>query len=230
MPLTPATLVGRYKRFLSDHRLEDGSVVTAHCANPGAMTGIADPGMATWLREAAGRGRKLAWSWELVRAGGTLVGCHTGRPNEIVAEAIAGGAVAPLAGYRNIRREVPYGERSRVDFLLQDAALPDCYVEVKNCHLVRRKRLAEFPDAVTRRGRRHMEELADVAEGGARAVVIWCVQRADCEAFTVADDIDPGFGEALREAAGRGVETFAYSCRLTLEGIALDRQLPIRLA
>ncbi len=228
LPLKRATLVRRYKRFLSDHLLEDGSIVTAHCANPGAMTGIAEEGMTTWLQESGDPRRKLKWSWELVCADGGLVGCHTGKPNGLVEEAIGNGVITELAGYETIRREVAYGSHSRVDFLLQDPSRPDCYVEVKNCHLHRNAALAEFPDSVTKRGARHMDELASMVEAGNRAVVVWCVQRMDCEAFAIAGDIDPGFNAAAASAVMQGVETFAYSCRLTTDEIVIARQLPIR--
>ena len=228
-PLLPAVLLRRYKRFLSDHRLENGEVVTAHCANPGSMTGIAEAGMATWLKPASKPGRKLGWDWELVVADDTLVGCHTGRPNALIEEAIRAGTIAELAGYGGLRREVACGAGSRIDMLLAGNGRPDCYVEVKNCHMRRRGRLAEFPDAVTDRGARHMGELAALAGAGFRAAVVYCVQRADCEAFRVAADIDPAYDAALRAALARGVEALAYSCRLSLEGIVVERRLPIVL-
>ena len=229
-PLLPAVLVRRYKRFLSDHRLENGQVVVAHCANPGAMTGIAEAGKATWLKPASNPRRKLGWDWELVAADGTLVGCHTGRPNALVEEAIRAGTIAELAGYDSLRREVMCGANSRIDMLLTGQDRPGCYVEVKNCHLRRRAGLAEFPDAVTARGARHMATLAAQVEAGFRAVVVYCVQRADCEAFQVAADIDPGYAAALGDALARGVEALAYSCRLSLEGIVVERRLPVVLA
>ena len=228
-PLRRATLVRRYKRFLSDHRLADGRIVTAHCANPGQMTGIAEAGMRTWLRDVSGGKRKLDWSWELVCADGGLVGCHTGRPNQLVEEAIARNRIPELAGYRSLRREVAWGEHSRFDFRLDDAAHGSCFVEVKNCHMRRWGTCAEFPDAVTTRGARHMEELVSVVRAGHRAVVIWCVQRMDCDSFAIAGDIDPGFQGAVTQAAAMGVETLAYSCRLTTEGIEIDRRIPVRL-
>ncbi|MDA0220881.1 MAG: DNA/RNA nuclease SfsA, partial [Proteobacteria bacterium] len=137
-PLVPARLVQRYKRFLSDHELADGTVVTAHCANPGGMIGIREPGMRTWLAPAGNPGRKLQWDWEVVEADGTLIGCHTGRPNALVEEAILSGAIPELAGYATLRREVPYGTRSRVDMVLSGPGRADCFVEVKNCHMRRR--------------------------------------------------------------------------------------------
>ncbi|MBN35570.1 MAG: DNA/RNA nuclease SfsA [Rhodospirillaceae bacterium] len=228
-PLRRATFVQRYKRFLSDHRLESGEVVTAHCANPGGMIGIKDPGMATWLAPAGNPKRKLQWDWELVEADDTLIGCHTGRPNALVEEAILNGTIEELSGYAELRREVKYGTNSRIDMLLTDPDRPDCYVEVKNCHMRRDTTLAEFPDAVTTRGAKHMNELALMVEAGHRSVLIYCIQRMDCEGFTTADDIDPGYDAALRDALARGVEAYAYSCRLSPQEIVIDRRLPIVL-
>jgi len=228
-PLVPARLVARYKRFLSDHRLETGEIVTAHCANPGGMIGIREPGLRTWLAPAVGEKRKLRWDWELVEADGTLIGCHTGRPNALVEEAIRGGRIPELAGYGTIRREVRYGTNSRVDLVLEAAGRPDCYVEVKNCHMRRSGTLAEFPDAVTTRGAKHMAELATVVASGRRAVLVYCIQRMDCGGFTTAADIDPAYDAALRAAIEGGVEVLPYACTLTSEGIELTHRLPLVL-
>ena len=227
LPLRRATLLTRYKRFLSDHRFDDGSTVTAHVANPGAMTGLVDEGLETWLSPAANPKRKLPFSWELVRIGQGLVGVNTGWPNRLAAEAIEAGAIPPLAGYDTIRREVAYGTRSRVDLLLETPDRPPCYVEVKNVHL-KRGPAAEFPDSVTARGTKHLRELAAVAQGGARAVMLYVVQREDCDSFTLAADIDPAYAAAFAEARTSGVEALAYACRLRTEGIAVDR--PLRFA
>ncbi len=227
LPLRRATLLTRYKRFLSDHRFEDGSTVTAHVANPGAMTGLVDEGLETWLSPAANPKRKLPFSWEMVRIGQGLVGVNTGWPNRLAADAIEAGAIPPLAGYDTIRREVAYGTRSRVDFLLEAPDRPPCYVEVKNVHL-KRGPAAEFPDSVTARGTKHLRELAAVAQGGARAVMLYVVQREDCDSFTLAADIDPAYAAAFAEARTSGVEALAYACRLSTDGIAVDR--PLRFA
>ena len=227
LPLRRATLLTRYKRFLSDHRFEDGSTVTAHVANPGAMTGLVDEGLETWLSPAANPKRKLPFSWEMVRIGQGLVGVNTGWPNRLAADAIEAGAIPPLAGYDTIRREVAYGTRSRVDLLLETPDRPPCYVEVKNVHL-KRGPAAEFPDSVTARGTKHLRELAAVAQGGARAVMLYIVQREDCDSFTLAADIDPAYAAAFAEARTSGVEALAYACRLSTDGIAVDR--PLRFA
>lgn len=226
-PLHRATLLRRYKRFLSDHRLaEGGATVTAHCANPGAMTGLVAPGLETWLAPAADPRRKLSYGWKLARAGGGLVGVDTALPNRLAEEAIAGGAIPALAGYDGIRREVPFGARSRVDLLLEARARPPCYVEVKNVHL-ERGGAAAFPDSVTARGAKHLRELAAVAEGGARAVMLYVVQRADCDRFTLAADIDPAYADAFADARRRGVEALCYACRLSTTEIVVERALPI---
>jgi len=227
-PLVRARLVQRYKRFLSDHELETGEIVTAHCANPGGMIGLKEPGIETWLSRASNPNRKLAWDWQLAHVDGGLVGIHTGHPNGLVAEAIAAGGIPEVAGYAGLRREVKYGVNSRIDILLEDPDRPTCYLEIKNCHL-RRGELAEFPDAVTARGAKHMRELAAMVEAGHRAIVMYVVQRMDCPAFAVAGDIDPGYAAALKDAIARGVEALAYSCRLTIDEIALDKAMPLRL-
>ena len=225
-PLRRATLIRRYKRFLSDHRLDDGTAVTAHVANPGAMTGLLEEGAETWLSPAMNPKRKLPYGWEMVRVGAGLVGVNASRPNRLAAEAIEAGAIPALAGYGSMRREVRYGERSRVDFLLEADDRPPCYVEVKNVHL-RRGPHAAFPDSVTARGTKHLRELAQAAEAGARAVMLYIVQREDCARFTLAADIDPAYAAAFADARARGVEALCHACRLSTAGIAVDGPLPI---
>ena len=227
-PLLRGRLVRRYKRFLSDIELESGEVVTAHCANPGRMTGLAEPGSEVWLSPARNPERKLRYSWELVRVNGGLVGINTAHPNDLVTEAIGAGKIAELRGYEGLRREVKYGRNSRIDILLEDGARPPCYVEVKNVHL-KRGNGAEFPDSVTVRGAKHLAEMSDMVAQGARAVMVYLVQREDCETFSIAADIDPTYDEALTRALERGVEAICYSCRLSTEAIDVAGPLPLHL-
>jgi sugar fermentation stimulation protein A len=232
-PLIRATLIKRYKRFLSDHELEDGSVVTAHCANTGAMLGLTEPGAETWLSPARNAERKLRYSWEMIRAApgaDGLVGIHTAHPNAIVAEAIAAGQVAALSSYDALKREVRYGKNSRIDILLETPGAPPCYVEVKNVHLVRHSGLAEFPDSVTTRGTKHLRELTNIVRDGGRAVMFYLVQRADCQTFTLSGDIDPDYAAAFAEARQGGVEALCYDCALSLQQISLRHSLPVKEA
>jgi sugar fermentation stimulation protein A len=235
--LVPATLKRRYKRFLADVELNDGSTITAHVANPGAMLGLQAPGSRVWLSKSPSATRKLPYSWELIEAdfgaGAELVGVNTMHPNTIVAEALTERAIPELAGYASIRREVKYGEgmfgkASRVDFLLEHPDRPPCYLEVKNVHMMRRQGLAEFPDSVTARGARHLEELAAVAASGARAVMLFVIQIGSSSAFTLARDIDPGYGLAFDRACAAGVEAVAYTCRLSRDGVVLAKPVPIQ--
>ncbi len=226
VPLTRGLLVLRYKRFLADVTLESGETVTAHVANTGAMLGLSTPGTEVWLSPASAPERKLAWNWELCRSGEHLVGVNTGHPNRLVAEAIAAGQISALTGYASCRREVKYGKNSRIDVLLEDPHRPTCFVEVKNVHL-KRGPLAEFPDAVTVRGTKHLGELSDVVAEGNRAVMLYLVQRGDCTGFRPAADIDPTYATALRKALAAGVEAFCIACQVTTSGITIDKPLPL---
>jgi sugar fermentation stimulation protein A len=225
-PLMKGRLIRRYKRFLSDIELDTGECVTAHVANPGAMTGLAEPGMEVWLSRSESPKRKLPFSWELVRVGRHLVGINASLPNRLVEEALSAGRITELAPYGTVRREVRLGENSRIDFLLQEDGLPDCWLEIKNVHLKRGPR-AEFPDSVTARGTKHLRELKAVAASGARAMMLYVVQRADCRKFGIAADIDPTYAEALAEAKLKGVETICYVCKIRRDGIRLETPLPM---
>lgn len=227
-PLIRGSLIRRYKRFLADVILEGGEEVTAHVANSGSMMGLNEPGMEVWLSRSDDPKRKLKFSWELVRDGAGLVGINTMHPNKLVAEAIEAGTIGELAGYDGLRREVRYGKNSRIDLLLTDEARPDCYVEVKNVTL-RRGETAEFPDAVTARGTKHLGELSAMVAGGSRAVMVYLVQREDCSRFAVAADIDPAYAAALENACRDGVEVLCYACRVDPVEIVVDRPLPADL-
>jgi len=225
-PLTSGTLVRRYKRFLADVDL-GGRVETVHCPNPGAMTGLDVTGSSVFVSRSPNLKRKLPLTLEIVAADGTLVGINTGLPNRLAEEAIEAGTIGELAGYDTMRREVRYGEASRIDLLLSGDNRPDCYVEVKNVHLLRRPGLVEFPDCRTARGARHLGELARQVEAGNRAVMLFVVQRDDGRAFRLARDIDPAYGEAFDAARRAGVEMLAWSCTVSEAGIALAAPVPI---
>lgn len=231
-PLIPAQLIQRYKRFLADVKFADGRTATVHCANPGSMLGLAEPGSAVWLSESDNPKRKLKFSWELVEvdlgAGATLVGINTAHPNALVAEAIQAGAIPELSGYPALRREVKYGVNSRIDILLEDRSLNRCYVEIKNVHLMRENGMAEFPDSVTIRGAKHLSELSNMVREGHRAVMVYLIQRQDAEDFSLARDIDPAYGEAFDAAAEAGVEALAYACEISPERIEVANRIPIR--
>ncbi|HEY0926486.1 DNA/RNA nuclease SfsA [Brevundimonas sp.] len=232
-PLERGTLIRRYKRFLADVVLTDGTETTIHVPNPGAMLGLTGPGLPVWMSRSPDPKRKLPLTLEMVElpdAG--LVGVNTMNPNRIGEAAIAEDRIAELTGYPILRREVRYDENSRIDILLQGDAdgltRPSAWVEIKNVHFSRTPGLAEFPDCKTERAVKHLKALERVVDAGDRAVMLFIVQRMDCTAFTTADDIDKAYGPALREAASHGVEVLCYSCHLTPEAIRLDRALPWR--
>lgn len=230
-PLLQGHLKKRYKRFLADVELLSGKTVTAHCANPGAMLGLAEPGSRVWLSKSDNPKRKLKFSWELIEVdigqGPVLVGINTARPNALVAAAINDNQIPEFSGYDDLRREVRYGTNSRIDILLEGLNKPHCYVEVKNMHLMRTPGLAEFPDSVTVRGAKHMQELARIAESGQRAVVFFLIQRSDAEKFAIARDIDPKYNAAFEVARSAGVEIISYGCTLSDAHIALSHRIPL---
>lgn len=235
-PLVAGRLERRYKRFLADVALDGGEIVTAHCGNPGSMMGLAVPGSTVWLAPNRNPKAKLDWRWEIatqaIDGEAHPVGINTGLANRIVERDIAEGRIAPLAGYADLRREVKYGTASRIDLLLSDDARPPCYVEVKSVTLRRpdgpNGRAAEFPDAVTARGTKHLGELAAVRAEGARAVMLYLVQRADCAHFRIAEDIDPTYADALTKARAAGVEVLCYDCVVSPEGIEIRDALTCR--
>jgi sugar fermentation stimulation protein A len=224
-PLIPGRLVQRYKRFFADVVLADGTPITAHCPNPGAMLGLKEPGLPVWLSRSDDPKRKLAHTLELVEADGGLVGINTMHPNRLVAEALAADAIPEVAGYASIRREVKYGANSRVDFLLESPDRPRCWLEVKNVHLMRSAGLAEFPDCVAARSTRHLRELEAMVAEGDRAVALFVVQRTDCETFAACHELDPAFAAGLDQAAQAGVEVLVYACDITVEGVRVARRL-----
>nr|WP_321249794.1 DNA/RNA nuclease SfsA [uncultured Ruegeria sp.] len=227
-PLVPARLIRRYKRFLADCTFEDGREVTAHCANPGSMMGLAEPGEQVWLEPNDDPKKKLKYGWRLVdHENGHFTGVDTSVPNKALRAALNAGEIPELAAYETIRAEVKYGQNSRIDFLLTGPGLPDAYVEVKSVTLSRQLGLAEFPDSVTARGTKHLGELAAMATQGHRAIMLYLVQRTDCDRFTLADDIDPAYAAAFEAAQAQGVERLVYGTRISPEGVWVNpRPIP----
>ncbi|PSL21248.1 DNA/RNA nuclease SfsA [Shimia abyssi] len=226
-PLVPAVLIRRYKRFLADARLMDGTEVTAHCANPGSMMGLADPGTRIWLEPNDDPKRKLKYGWRLVEhENGHFTGVDTSVPNRVLKAALMARAIPELAEYPLVRPEVKYGKNSRIDFLLSADTLPDLYVEVKSVTLSRRPETAEFPDSVTARGAKHLDELKSMLADGHRAMMFYLVQRTDAKQVTLAADIDPKYAVAFDAARAAGVEVIAYSCTITPHRIDIGPSLP----
>lgn len=228
-PLLRGTLIKRYKRFLADITLEGGEVITAHCANPGAMLGLNMPGLPVFVSKSDNPKRKLQYSLELVELPTGLVGINTNYPNKIVGEALSEDAISELDPIEDFRAEVKYGENSRIDFLLNQKASQMTYLEVKNVHLARGDGLAEFPDCETERGVKHLNELANMVAAGHRAINLYLVQRTDCDRFGFAQDLAPKYANAVRKAHDEGVEFLCYDCDISRNEIRLASRLPILL-
>lgn len=226
--LIEGTLIKRYKRFLADASLPNGKTVTAHCPNSGSMKECSEPGRPVWLSESDNPKRKLRYTWEMIHMPGSLVGVNTLVPNRLVHRSVEAGVVKELRGYKDIRREAPVGKHTRLDLLLSKGRKKPCYVEVKNCTLVKNG-MARFPDAVTSRGLKHLNELVSLVESGNRCVMFFLIQRMDAKVFGPADDIDPAYGRGLRMAARKGVEILAYDVAMNIKGIALNNAIPYEL-
>lgn len=231
-PVVTGALVRRYKRFLAEVRCADGRTIVAHCPNSGSMLSVDCPGAPVWLSTSANAKRAYPHTWEIIEIGGTLVGINTSHPNAVVAQGLARGAIAELTGYARLRREVRYGARSRIDVLLEDDHRPSCLIEIKNVTMRRclvDDAPCEFPDAVTARGTRHLNDLINAVESGLRAVLFFLVQRRDAGRVTIADDIDPLYGRTLRSAISRGVEVLAYRCDVSPSGLRLAERMEVLL-
>jgi sugar fermentation stimulation protein A len=226
--LVSGRLVKRYKRFLADIVLDDGGEeITCAVPNTGSMMGLTDPGSRVWLSTSDNPKRKYAHTLEIVEADGTLVGVNTGLPNRLAEEAIRAGMISDLASYEELKREQKYGRNSRIDILLRDANRGLAYVEVKNVHMRRVPGLAEFPDTVTARGAKHLGELADMVREGHRAVMVYLVQRGDCDRLKLCRDLDPAYCAAFDRAASAGVEAFAIRCQITQNEIIPEKTIPV---
>lgn len=228
LPTIEGRLVRRYKRFLADVKGPDGKVLVAHCPNTGSLKGCLEEGARVVLRDSQDAKRKLRYTLQSIEVNGSWVNVDTGLPNALVTEAIQEGLIKDLAGYDSVRREVKYGKSSRIDILLERDGGERCYVEVKSTTLVEGTQ-ARFPDAVTKRGLKHLMELRDMVREGHRAVIFFCVSRSDVTTFAPADDIDPAYGKALREVVAQGVDAMAWSTHVEPDRFSLLKPLAIEL-
>jgi sugar fermentation stimulation protein A len=226
-PLVTGRLVQRYKRFLADIILDNGNPITSSVPNTGSMLGLTDPGIRVWLSISDGLKRKYPHTLQMVETQGIMVGINTGLPNRIAEEAILSGLLPSLNGYAEFKREQKYGLNSRIDILLRDPDRPDAYVEVKNVHFSRSAGLAEFPDSPTARGAKHLDELGNMVENGHRGVMLYVIQRGDCDRLKICGDLDPVYAAAFERAMRRGVEAYAVKCHITPTGIAAISTMPI---
>jgi sugar fermentation stimulation protein A len=226
--LISGILLRRYKRFLADVKLETGEIVTAHCPNTGSMKGCCEPGRTVYLSLHDNPKRKYKYTWELIAMPTSLVGVNTLVPNRLVYKSIDEKRIPELSEYSSFQREVKIGEHSRIDMMLTGKGGERCYVEIKNCTLVT-EGIAQFPDAVTSRGLKHITELENLAEAGHRCMMFYFIQRMDAQVFQPADDIDPEYGRGLRRAAQNGVEILAYDVRIDMQRIELNQNIHCEL-
>lgn len=232
----PATFLERPNRYLVVARLGDGTLIRAHCPDPGRLRELLLPGVTVHVSRAANPARKTAYDLRFVEhpEHGQLISLDSRLPNHLFGEGLANGFFAPFRRYRQIAREVALpqshatGVRSRIDFRLNDEHESVCWIEVKSATLVE-EGVAKFPDAVTARGRRHVLELAGLAASGQRSAVVFIIQRPDATRLQPQWESDPAFGQALVAAAAAGVEVYAYTCTLTTAEVALARQIPVQL-
>lgn len=227
-PLIRGTLRQRYKRFLADVVLENGQTITAACPNTGTMLGLTTPGLQVYLSQSDRVTRKYPHTLEIVvREDVGCIGINTSHPNRLVEDALLAGMVAQLAGYSRLRREVKYGQNSRIDLLLEEQGLPPCYVEVKNVTLYRRPHHAEFPDCRTERGAKHLREMADMVRAGHRAVMVYCIQGGNPVDFALTPDLDRDYFEAFKIAKAAGVEAVALTCHVSADTIEVTGEVPV---
>ncbi len=227
-PLIRGELIKRYKRFLADVKLDTGEVITVHCPNSGSMKGCAIEGAPVWLSTSDNPKRKYPHTWELIQAPTTLIGINTLVPNRLVKLAVENNLIEELSGYESVRAEVKTSEHTRLDLLLQSGEDEKCYVEIKNCTLVEDS-VAMFPDAVTTRGQKHLQELEDLVASGYRGVIFYLIQRTDAKKFKPADAIDPVYGEKLRRAVKNGVEIVTRDVVMDQKMICIGQKIQVDL-
>ncbi len=227
-PLITGRLIKRYKRFLADVELESGEKVTVHCPNSGSMKGCAVPGSQVWLSESDNPKRKYKYTWDLIKIPQTMIGINTLLPNKLVKQSIENNLIKELSGYEHVRAEVKTSSHTRLDLLLESEAKEKCYVEIKNCTLVE-DGMAMFPDAVTTRGQKHLDELEYLVSQGHRGVIFFLIQRMDARAFKPAEMIDKVYAEKLKKVVKNGVEIITRDTVIDTQVIRIRNVIPVHL-
>jgi len=218
-------LIKRYKRFFADVQLDNNKeIVTAHCPNTGSMLGLLGEGNAVKLSETNKKDRKLKFTLEIIKSNGASVGVNTHRANRIVEAALLSNKIKSIKKIIHIKREVRYGENSRIDFLVNNKD-EEIYIEVKNVTLSLKKGIAEFPDAITERGSKHLKELSKIKDKKTRAIMLYLIQRDDCKYFQIAKEIDEKYNSNLKKAIESGVEVLCYNCKFKNNKIELDKKI-----
>lgn len=225
-PLIHGYLIKRYKRFLADVQLDDGTVIIAHCTNSGSMKSCLEAGAEVYLSPVNDPARKTKFTWEMIKINNHWVGINTSVPNRVAPELMKLNIIPGLEGYTNIRREVKYGD-SRIDIFAEKPG-ETCFIEIKNVTL-RQDNMALFPDAITLRGQKHLKTLMELKQKGIRAVMLYVIQRVDVDAFGPAWEIDPVYSQLLWQAAETGVEIIPVQLEVSPEGVSYKDLLPVRL-
>ena len=221
--LLQGTLIKRYKRFFTDIKYKN-KIITAHCPNSGSMMGLLDKGNKVWFSISNNPKRKLKYTLEIIEVKSEKVGINTLLANKIVFEALSNKKIDNLIKFKNIKSEAKFSDKTRFDFFLSNDK-EKCFLEVKNVTLLREKKIAEFPDAITSRGTKHLNELCNAIKKGYQSYILYLIQREDCDSFKIAKDIDEDYRIAFVKALKNGVKILCYDCKLNSEEIKLNKQI-----
>ena len=221
--LLQGTLIKRYKRFFADIKYKN-KIITAHCPNSGSMMGLLDKGNKVWFSLSNNPKRKLKYTLEIIEVKNEKVGINTFLSNKIIYEALINKKINHLIKFKNIKREAKFSDKQRFDFLLNNEK-EKCFLEVKNVTLLREKKIAEFPDAITSRGTKHLNELCEAKRKGYESYILYLIQRENCDSFKIAADIDKNYKIAFTKAINAGVKILCYDCKLTNEEIKLNKEI-----
>ena len=225
--LIPGTLIKRYKRFFIDVKVNN-KILTAHCANSGSMIGLLNKDNKVWITEAVNKKRKLKYTLQIIEENGSKVGVNTHLTNKIVHEALARNIIKDFSKKVKIKTEQVFGENTRFDFFLEDRGVKS-FLEVKNVTLKRKNKIAEFPDSITSRGTKHLNELINATKKGFKAYLLFVIQRNDCDKFQVAGDIDPVYAQTLIKAVNNNVKILCYDCKFSSKGIILNKKIKFQI-